>query len=1111
MNVSLFKSLYVASVVASAASLWCAGPVFAQNASAKQRVVESVRNDQVVTLRGNVHPMASPANDRGILPETQPVTRIHLLLQRSAEQEAALQQLLAQQQDSTSARFHAWLTPQEFGQQFGPAESDVQAVKDWLASQGFSNLKVNNGRTLLEFSGTAGQMRNAFHTEMHRLSVCGEEHFANMQEPQIPAALAPVVAGVVGLHNFHPRPLLKRFGKFQRNMKTGEITPLFTFTDVNGTFFGVGPADFKKIYNVPATFDGTGVSIAIVARSNINIQDVADFRSIFGLPPKAPEIILNGADPGVQSGDEGEADVDVEWSGAVAPNADIKLVVSESSQSDGTDGVDASAVYIVDNNLAPVMSASFGSCEAGLGNAGRAFYSALWQQASAEGITVMVSAGDNGAAGCDPPVSNPSESAASQGLGVNGLASTPYNVAMGGTDFDQANVQPTFWNSTNGVSTQVSAKGYIPEITWNDSCANGGLTGCNSAAISGSCVSSGQCVAGSGGASAFVSKPLFQAGVSGIPSDGKRDLPDVSLFSSDGQNGSFYIVCQSDQDIAGDTGCKLSKFVSTPEAGPFHDFQAVGGTSVAAPTFAGMMALVNQKTGQRQGNANFVLYALAKNEIYSNFNSSSFTNPAVAPPSSCVFLDVQKGNISVACSAGSPDCSKTGASGFGALATSSGGSTLAYAAGPGYDLATGLGSVNGANLLNAWTALTRPAANTTLSTTTTFPITHGTNASFTVNVSPSAATGDVSLTGGPSATEMAGIGPFALSGGSASITTKLLPGGTYSLQAHYAGDSTHSGSDSAPITVTVSKESSLTNTSVITFDNAGNIISTNATTAGYGTDYILRVDVTNHSGSLCYSLNADAQPTRTLPCPTGSINLMNNSSALDGGAFALNQSGYFEDQPIQLPAGSNKIVAVYAGDHSFTCSTSATNTITITQATTATAAVPSTTSITSGGTVGFTATVSSTSNSTQGPTGTVQFLNGSANFGPAVTCTPAAATSSTGASCTATLPPTALMALPPAVIDLRPPRQTPFVILALLSALLAALSLWLAAKLPARRRQCACTGLAFFLMAVASLSGCGGGSSGGGGGGTTRSITAKYSGDTNYAASTSSAVTITIH
>ena len=310
---------------------------------------------------------------------------------------------------------------------------------------------MNNGRTLLEFSGTAGQMRNAFHTEMHRLSVRGEEHFANMQEPQIPAALAPVVAGVVGLHNFHPKPLLKRFGKFQRNMKTGEITPLFTFTDVNGTFFGVGPADFRKIYNVPATFDGTGVSIAIVARSNINIQDVADFRSIFGLPPKAPEIILNGPDPGVQSGDEGEADVDVEWSGAVAPNADIKLVVSESSQSDGTDGVDASAVYIVDNNLAPVMSESFGSCEAGLGNAGNGFYSALWQQASAEGITVMVSTGDSGAAGCDPPVSNPNESAASQGLGVSGLASTPYNVAMGGTDFDQANVQPTFWNSTNGV------------------------------------------------------------------------------------------------------------------------------------------------------------------------------------------------------------------------------------------------------------------------------------------------------------------------------------------------------------------------------------------------------------------------------------------------------------------------------------------------------------------------------------------------------------------------------------------------------------------------------------------------------------------------------------
>ena len=318
MKASLCNHWYVAGVILSGASLCLGTAVMGQTAAPQARVVEAVQNEKVVTLRGNVHPMARATNDRGSLPAAQPVTRIHVLLQRSTEQEAALQQLLAQQQDPSSPRFHAWLTPQEFGQQFGPAESDLQAVKDWLTSQGFSALRVNNGRTLIEFNGTTQQVRNGFHTDMHRLTVNGEEHFANTQDPQIPAALAPVVAGVAGLHNFRPKPMLHRLGKFRRDASTGQITPLFTFTDVNGTFFGVGPQDFATIYNVPATFDGTGQSIAVVAQSNINIQDVRDFRNIFGLPANDPQIILNGADPGLVSGDEGESDLDVQWAGAVA-------------------------------------------------------------------------------------------------------------------------------------------------------------------------------------------------------------------------------------------------------------------------------------------------------------------------------------------------------------------------------------------------------------------------------------------------------------------------------------------------------------------------------------------------------------------------------------------------------------------------------------------------------------------------------------------------------------------------------------------------------------------------------------------------------------------------
>ena len=226
---------------------------------------------------------------------------------------------------------------------------------------------------------------------MHRVSVNGRDHFANMQEPQIPAALAPVVANIAGLHNFHPKPLLHRLGKFRRDASTGQVTPLFTFTDVNGTFFGVGPKDFATIYNVPATFDGTGQTIALVAQTNINIQDVRDFRAIFGLPANDPQIILNGADPGLVSGDEGESDLDVEWAGAVAPKANIIMVATQFTDTDGLGGVDSSAEYIVDNNVASVMSDSYGACESSLGAAGNAFYNALWQQAAAEGITVVVS------------------------------------------------------------------------------------------------------------------------------------------------------------------------------------------------------------------------------------------------------------------------------------------------------------------------------------------------------------------------------------------------------------------------------------------------------------------------------------------------------------------------------------------------------------------------------------------------------------------------------------------------------------------------------------------------------------------------------------------------
>jgi subtilase family serine protease len=1118
----LCNRLSVAGVITAGigASLCVGVAALGQSAAPQARIVEAVQSDKVVALRGNVHPMARPANDRGLLADQQPITKIHVLLQRSAAQETALQQLMAQQLDPSSKNFHAWLTPQEFGQQFGPADSDVQAVKNWLTSHGFTGLKVNNGKTLIEFDGSAGQVRNAFHSEVHRLNVNGEEHFANMQEPQIPAALAQVVSGVVGLHNFRPKPLLHRLGKFRRNASTGEVTPLFTFRDVNGIFFGVGPKDFAKIYNVPsATFDGTGQSIAIVAQSNINIQDVRDFRSIFGLPANDPQIILNGADPGLVSGDEGESDLDVEWSGAVAPKAKIIIVATPFTDTDGLGGVDLSAEYIVDNNLAPVISDSYGSCEANLGTNGNAFYNALWQQAAAEGITVSVSAGDNGSAGCDDPNT---ETSAADGIAVSGLASTPYNVAMGGTDFDQANIQSTFWDTCAGTpctTGTLSAKGYIPEISWNDSCAAAATTGNLTACASATATSTSaplNIVAGSGGPSSKYTKAQvpWQTGFG----DTARDLPDVSLFSSDGQNGSFYITCESDLDIPGDTGCNLTNF-SSETNGPFHDFQAIGGTSAAAPAFAGIMALVNQKTGQRQGNANLTLYAMAKSETFSSCNSSDGTSGS-STNTTCVFNDITKGNNSVPCAGGSTNCSKTSSGGFGVLAS---GTTPSFAAGAGYDLATGLGSINVGNLISKWSTPSLISTSTTL-TSSPSPISGSVDASFTLSGKVTKTSGTATPTGAVvfenAPTGLPADSTTLDSSGNYSLATTFLPAGMYTLKAHYGGDTTYAPSDSTPVSVNIATQASKVVVSFVTFTSTGAVsaISTSAQSVQYGSNYTLRVDVENASGTPCQNLNTG---TVNFVCPTGTINLLDGGSALKDFPNAqtpnatnvanLNDRGFIEDQPIQLGVGAHPITAMYsaAAGSSYTSQASSnTLSVTITQATTTTGVTPSISSITSGGSVTLTAVVSSSSNSTQGPTGTVQFMNGSSNLGAAAaTCTPAVATSSAGASCTATLT-TAISSLPPGIIDTRP-RNTPFAFLAWLAAVLAMLSFVLAAKLASRRKQYAYAGLAFFLMAAAAIAGCGGGSSSSGGG-SSRSVTAKYSGDTNYAGSTGSA-TITVH
>ncbi|MGO8759115.1 MAG: protease pro-enzyme activation domain-containing protein [Terracidiphilus sp.] len=927
------RRLRLGSLLVALPALLCiALPAAAQTPNAANAsgpsplITRAVDESQRTTLRGNTHPLVRRAADQGIAPSSLPMQRMILVLKRSAEQESGLRALLDEQQTKGSPNYRQWLTPDEFGRQFGPADSDIAAVEAWLESHGFQVDSVSRGRTAIQFSGTAGQVHDAFGAGIHSYLLNGEQHWANASDPSIPSALAPVVKGVLSLHNF-PRHHQFTVASGPAQPASGALDlPLFTYVSGTNTYYGLGPADFAAIYNVlplwNAGIDGTGQTIAIVGETNIHLTDIADFRSQFGLPANPPNVILNGPDPGISDADEPEAVLDVSWSGAVAKNATIDLVASATTST--AMGVDLSALYIVDNNLAPVMSESYGECEAALGDAGNAFYNALWQQAAAEGITVLIAAGDGGSAGCDD---FNTQYAASQGLAVSGLASTPYNVSVGGTDFDQtATTAPNYWSATNNATTGLSALGYIPETTWNQSCAGLGADQCTSNAqyiniVAGSGGPS-NCATSNDGACAGWPKPSWQTG-NGVPQDGVRDQPDVALFASAGFNGSFYIMCEADLGPFGvistaDFPCSLAT----------KSFIGVGGTSAAAPSFAGIMALVDQKAGSRQGNANYVLYNLAA-QPGASCNSSS----APANGGACVFNDITKGNDSVPCSAGSTNCGSAPLGGYGVLVDPNNPTVPAWTTTPGYDLATGLGSVNAANLVKAWSAATFSPSATTLVSLSPVSPTHGQAVNVNITVAAKSGsgtpTGSVALMAAPSGNAV-GVTNFSLVNGTATGTTTLLPGGAYNVTAHYPGDGAFAASDSAPVQVTVGKENSQTALSLEAYNSSNGTFSP-VTTVPYGSIFYLRGDVTGAAGTSC----APGPLQTQIPCPTGSISLTQGGKAVDAGNYALNALGFTEDQSLYgkiSSVGSYAIQGQYSGDASYNPGNPATINLVVTPA-----------------------------------------------------------------------------------------------------------------------------------------------------------------------------------
>ena len=645
--------------------------------------IQTVPDDtRTVTLTGNRYPSARAEYEVGSASPGHRMDKMILALNPGDEQNLALDALIAAQQTPGSRSYQKWLTPEEIADQFGVSENDLNQVTAWLGSHGFTVDEVPTGRRSIVFSGTAAMVKAAFHTEIKQYLVNGELHYANASDPQIPEALAAVVLGTVTLHDFG---------------RTSFRTVKQTVSDfASGGSNYLAPADFATIYNLNPLYtagtDGTGTSIAIVGRTNITLSDVTTFRSYFGLPVNNPQIILNGTNPGITS-DVDEAVLDVEWSGAVGRGATIKFVVSGSTSA--TDGVDLSAQYIVTKNLAPVMSTSYGSCESAMGTAELGFYKNLWQQAAAQGISTMISAGDSGAAGCDTA----SEATATGGKAVNGLCSSIYSVCVGGTQFNDASNAGAYWASSMNATTKESAISYIPEMAWNQS---------------GSVSGGSDLWAGAGGASAIYTKPSWQAGP-GVPADGRRDVPDVSLAAS--THDGFLVV----------------------EGGSLYVF---GGTSASSPSFAGIMALVNQKTGSAQGNPNPTLYGLAALEA----------NHATAHS---YFHDITSGSNTV-----------PGVTGFSAVA--------------GYDQATGLGTVNASDLVNFWhdAAVTVPASM---------------NASMSV--------GAVTVRQGGSGTSTATI---TVAGGFSSAITLAVSGAPAGVTASLASTSLAApGSGSSVLTIAV--------------------------------------------------------------------------------------------------------------------------------------------------------------------------------------------------------------------------------------------------------------------------------------------------------------------
>ena len=842
----IFRSLSSIAFASAALMLIAPAMLVAQTSESlvTSRIIQPIDENARVTLKGNVRQDLATAPDLGSVEDGKPL-HLYLLLQRSTTQQADLDNLLARQQEPTAPEYHKWLTPKEFGARFGASPEDIAKITAWLESHGFQIRSVLNNASMIDFAGTAGQVREAFHTELHYFNIRGGRHAANIQDPQIPAALAPVVAGIKGLSKIPAHANHTKIRQSSYDADTHRWHPVDpTAADKASPAYNAGsgyylvtPQDFYTIYNVNPAFSGgelaAKATVAVIEESDIEYGtvgtggvatggDVATFRSLFGVPGTLNMHVYHGYgtvtcnDPGIDpdgTGEDQEASLDAEWINATAPSANLIFMSCDQSPDNG---IFSSMAALIDNSLSDVMSLSYGESELFYASSDYTAQDTLYAQAALQGQSIFISSGDSGSDIADQNTSG----TATSGINVSAFGA-PTVTVTGGTDFsdyyDAAEggpAQSTYWSATNSAHYG-DALSYIPETAWNDSCASsiyaifaGPYTGAGECGAIGA-GADGSVVGGSGGISTHYTVPAWQTGISGY-SGSFHSQPDIAGFAASGFWGHYLIYCDSNPVDASTSGCTSAV-----------NFGGAGGTSFVAPYMAGVAGLLVDYTGSRQGLLNPALYALAKAQFtgsgtatacYSNGQTSNTGVTTGLPAAACIFNDVTTSNNDVPCQSGSTSCFVNSGDSFGMLSLNGSSSlTVAYPSTPGFDQTAGIGTVNAYNLITQWnTAFTSTTSLQALPTS----ITSSQSTELTATVAGGTPTGYVdtppALTGTASfAAGSTSLGSCTLSAGTCSLSVpgSALQSGANSVTATFLGSGAYPTSTSSIVTVTVTNTS----------------------------------------------------------------------------------------------------------------------------------------------------------------------------------------------------------------------------------------------------------------------------------------------------------------